>query len=110
MHLDTPGDTIIMGTKGSLRVPSTDCWNGSFNKPMTIYHDVAGEPVETVVPLLPETKDLWNRKIRSFLDAIITGGKAPVPTDQIIYNQAILDGIQRSSECGHEVEITIPEI
>ena len=24
MHLDTPGDTIIMGTKGSLRVPSTD--------------------------------------------------------------------------------------
>ncbi|MBO5911894.1 MAG: Gfo/Idh/MocA family oxidoreductase, partial [Clostridia bacterium] len=29
MHLDTPGDTIIMGTKGSLRVPSTDCWNGT---------------------------------------------------------------------------------
>lgn len=110
MHLDTPGDTIIMGTKGSLRIPSTDCWNGSFNKPMTIYHDVAGEPVETVVPLLPATTDLWNRKIRSFLDAVITGGKAPVPTDQIIYNQAILDGIQRSSECGHEVEIDIPEI
>ena len=110
MHLDTPGDTIIMGTKGSLRVPSTDCWNGSFNKPMTIYHDVAGEPVKTEVPLLPATKDLWNRKIRSFLDAIITGGKAPVPTDEIIYNQAILDGIQRSSECGHEVEINIPEV
>ena len=110
MHLDTPGDTIIMGTKGSLRVPSTDCWNGSFNKPMTIYHDVAGEPVKTEVPLLPATTDLWNRKIRSFLDAIITGGKAPVPTDEIIYNQAILDGIQRSSECGHEVEINIPEI
>lgn len=110
MHLDTPGDTIIMGTKGSLRIPSTDCWNGTFNKPMVIYHDVAGEPVETTIPLLPETKDLWNKKIRSFLNAIITGGKAPVPTDEIIYNQAILDGIQRSSECGREVEINIPEI
>lgn len=110
MHLDTPGDTIIMGTKGSLRVPSTDCWNGSFNKPMTIYHDIAGKPVETVIPLLPETKDLWNRKIRSFLDACITGSKAPVPTDQIIYNQAILDGINRSSKLGREVEIDIPEI
>lgn len=110
MHLDTPGDTIIMGTKGSLRVPSTDCWNGSFDKPMTIYHDIAGEPVKTEVPLLPATTDLWNRKIRSFLDAIITGGKAPVPTDEIIYNQAILDGIQRSSDCGHEVEIEIPEV
>lgn len=110
MHLDTPGDTIIMGTKGSLRIPSTDCWNGSFNKPMTIYHDVAGEPVETVIPLLPATTDLFDRKIRSFLDAIITGGEAPVPSSQIIYNQAILDGIHKSSECGHEVEISIPEI
>lgn len=110
MHLDTPGDTIIMGTKGSLRIPSTDCWNGSFNKPMTIYHDVAGEPVETVVPLLPATTDLFDRKIRSFLNAVITGGEAPVPTSQIIYNQAILDGIQRSSDCGHEVKIEIPEV
>ena len=110
MHLDTPGDTIIMGTKGSLRIPSTDCWNGSFNKPMTIYHDVAGEPVETVVPLLPATPDLFDRKIRSFLNAVITGGEAPVPTSQIIYNQAILDGIQHSSDCGHEVEIEIPEV
>lgn len=110
MHLDTSGDTIIMGTKGSLRVPSTECWNGSFDKPMTIYHDVAGTPVETVVPLLPETEDLWNRKIRSFLDAIITGSQAPVPTKEIIYNQAILDGISRSTKARREVEIEIPEI
>ena len=110
MHVDTPGDTIIMGTKGALRIPSTDCWNGTFTKPMTLYRDVAGEPVEVEIPLLPATKDLWNRKIRSFLDAIITGGKAPVPTDEIIYNQAIIDGIFRSSELGREVEIEIPEI
>lgn len=110
MHLDTPGDTIIMGTKGSLRIPSTDCWNGSFWNPMTIYHDVAGEPVETVIPLLPATPDLFDRKIRSFLNAVITGSEAPVPTSQIIYNQAILDGIKRSSDCGHEVEIEIPEV
>lgn len=110
MHLDTPGDTIIMGTKGSLRIPSTDCWNGSFDKPMTIYRDVAGEPVQTEIPLLPATKDLFDLKIRSFLDAVISGGEAPVPTSQIIYNQAILDGIARSSASGHEVNIEIPEI
>lgn len=110
MHLDTPGDTIIMGTKGSLRIPSTDCWNGSFGKPMTIYHDVAGVATQTTVPLLPATTDLWNRKIRSFLDACKLGKEAPVPTSQIIYNQAILDGINRSSKLGKEVEIEIPEI
>ena len=110
MHLDTPGDTIIMGTKGSLRVPSTGCWNGSFDKPMTIYHDVAGVATQTEVPLLPATTDLWDRKIRSFLDAHKNGGEAPVPTSQIVYNQAILDGIFRSNEAGREVEVEIPEI
>ncbi|MBR6708413.1 MAG: Gfo/Idh/MocA family oxidoreductase, partial [Clostridia bacterium] len=29
MHINTPGDTLIIGTKGGLRIPSTDCWNGS---------------------------------------------------------------------------------
>ncbi|MBQ4324451.1 MAG: Gfo/Idh/MocA family oxidoreductase, partial [Clostridia bacterium] len=110
MHVDTPGDTIFMGTKGALRIPSTDCWNGSFNKPMTLYRDVAGEPVQVEIPLLPRTEDLWDRKIRSFLNAIITGSKAPVPTDEILYNQAIIDGIIRSSELGREVTVEIPEI
>ena len=100
MHLDTSGDTIIMGTKGSLRIPSTECWNGSFNKPMTIYHDVAGRPVETEIPLLPATKNLVDRKIRSFLDAIHTGGKAPISSSEIIYNQAIIDHIVKSAKLG----------
>ncbi len=112
MHLDSPGDTIIMGTKGSLRVPSTECWNGSFSRPLKVYHDLAGKPVMTEIPLIkadPDAPDLWHKKIRSFLDAIHTGGKSPVPTSEIIYNQAILDGINRSSKLGHEVEIEIPE-
>ena len=114
MNLDTPGDTIIMGTKGSLRVPSTDCWNGTFYSPMKIYHEVAGLQTVTEVPLIPAGKapsdGLFYKKIRSFLDAVKYGRPAPVPTSQIIYNQAILDGIARSAELGREVEIEIPEI
>ena len=110
MHLDTPGDTIIMGTKGSLRIPSTECWNGSVGGPMKIYHDIAGEPTYTEVPIVPSNVGLFYKKIRSFLDAVKTGGKAPVPTSQIIYNQAIIDGIVKSAKLGHEIEIEIPEI
>ena len=110
MHMDTSGDTLILGTKGGLRIPSTECWNGTFDKPMTVYHDIAGKPVQTEIPLIKSDEDLWDKKIRSFLNAIITGGKAPVPTDEIIYNQAIIDGIFRSSELGREVTIEIPEI
>ena len=114
MNLDTSGDTIIMGTKGSLRVPSTECWNGTFYSPMKIYHEVAGLQTVTEIPLIPAGKalqdGLFYKKIRSFLDAVKYGRPAPVPTSEIIYNQAILDGIARSAVAGREVEIEIPEI
>jgi predicted dehydrogenase len=46
-------------------------------------------------------------KCRSFVDAVAGGLPAPIPTSQIIYNQAIIDGIVRSCECGHEVELDV---
>ena len=107
MNINTPGDTIILGTKGGLRIPSTDCWNGTIGGPMTIYHEVAGSQVETVIPMLPND-DLWQGKIRSFLDASKNGTPAPVPSSQILYNQAILDGISKSSALGREIELNIP--
>ncbi len=115
MNLDTPGDAIILGDKGGLRIPSTECWNGTVGGPMRLYHEVCGEQTETVIPVIVSEDEkkgisLFDKKIRSFLDAIKEGGRAPVPSSQILYNQAIIDGIVRSAEAGHEVEITIPEI
>ena len=110
MNLDTPGDTIIMGTKGSLRIPSTECWNGTVGGPMKVYHEVAGLQVVTELPILKQNGNLFDLKIRTFLDACKNGTPAPVPTSEIIYNQAIIDGIARSAELGREVEIEIPEI
>ncbi|MGM9665904.1 MAG: Gfo/Idh/MocA family protein [Eubacteriales bacterium] len=108
MNMDTPGDTIILGTKGGLRIPSTECWNGTVGGPMTIYHEVAGVQVETKIPVLQTKEPLFNQKIRTFLDASKNGTPAPVPSSQILYNQAILDGIAKSNELGREVEINVP--
>ncbi len=110
MNMDTPGDTIILGTKGGLRIPSTECWNGTVGGPMKIYHEVCGQQVETEVPIITMKKGLFDLKIRTFLDAIKNGTPAPVPSSQILYNQAIIDGIAKSAEAGHEIEIVIPEI
>ena len=110
MNMDTPGDTIILGTKGGLRIPSTECWNGTVGGPMKIDHEVCGQQVTTEIPIITMKKGLFDLKIRTFLDACKNGTPAPVPSSQIIYNQAIIDGIARSAECGHEVEITVPEI
>ena len=103
MHMDTLGDTLILGTNGGLKIPS--------NGPMKVYHDVAGEQVETVIPSQSNNgKDPFNMKIRYFLDAIKNGTPSPIPSSEIIYNQAIIDGIFRSAELGEEVKIVIPEI
>ena len=113
MNLDTSGDTIIYGTKGSLRIPSTECWNGSIGGDLTIYHEVAGKQVETKIPMIvnkPGAPSNFDKKIRTFLDACKYGLPAPVPSSQILYNQAILDGIAKSSDCGKEIEIVIPEV
>ncbi len=110
MHLDTPGDTIILGTKGGLRIPSTECWNGSVGGPMKIYHEVSGVKVETEIPVLKTKVGLFDAKIRTFLDACKNGTPAPIPSSQILYNQAIIDGIAKSAEAGKEIEIVIPEI
>jgi predicted dehydrogenase len=111
MNINTPGDTIILGTQGGLRIPSTDCWNGSVGGPMTIYKTIGGINYETQVPIINDGgPSLFDRKIRSFLDACKNGTKAPVPSSQIIYNQAILDGIAKSSKLGREIELDIPTI
>ncbi len=110
MHLDTPGDTIIMGKKGSLRIPSTECWNGTVGGAMKLYTDVAGAHTETEIPIIPSKGSLFDQKIRSFLDAVLENGQAPVPTSQILYNQAIIDHIGKSAKLGREVTVEIPEI
>ena len=110
MNLDTPGDTIILGTKGGLRIPSTECWNGTVGGAMVLYHEVCGEQTQTEIPVIKMKENLFDLKIRTFLDAIKENGTAPVPSSQILYNQAIIDGIAKSAAIGREIEVEIPEI
>jgi predicted dehydrogenase len=110
MHIDTPGDTIIMGTEGALRIPSEASVGGMGNNPLKVYHDVAGVQVETVIPLKADKTDSFFLKIRDFVDAVKSGRPAPIPTSEIIYNQAIIDGIINSAKIGREIEIIIPVI
>ena len=110
-HIDSPCDTIILGSEGGLRIPATECWNGTIGGDMTLYHTVGTSLVETVIPRTGgERVDCFYHKVRSFLDAIHTGGEAPIPSSQIVYNQAIIDHIVKSSKEGKELVVEIPEI
>ncbi len=110
MNVDSMGDTVILGTKAGLKVPSSGHWGG-IDAPLKLYRNIGDTPVETVIPMSPEPEEgVFYWKVRYFLDAVKNGTEAPVPTSQIIYNQAILSAVDESARLGREVEISIPEI
>lgn len=110
MHMDTLGDFLFLGTKAGLKVKGNPgmCWDGTAGDLTLFYNDEEGKPTSRPIELEPEQKtDLFRQKVRAFLDAVIEGKPAPIPTSQIIYNQAIIDGILQSSASGREVAIEI---
>ena len=123
MHADSLGDYLWLGTEGAIKVKQE---RDLLNNPSRVmyYTDVNGVQIDSCVlpnrPFSPypgrERKsgktywEVFDMKIRDFVDAIISDGPAPIPGEEILYNQAICDGIYRSSKLGREVEIVIPEI
>ncbi len=110
MNIDTMGDTVILGTKAGLKIPSSEHW-GSIDAPLKLYRNISDTSVETVIPLLDSPSEgVFYWKLRGFIDAVKNGTEAPVPTSQIIYNQAILSAVYDSAQLGREVEVIIPEV
>ena len=116
MHMDAMGDTMFLGTEAGLKVKPAGLgtgWGGAWDGtvgPMFLYNDVAGQLAETAIPLRTPAEDRFFLKVKAFCDAILTNGPAPIPTIESVYNQAIVDGIYRSSQLGKEVKINIPAL
>jgi len=115
MHMDAMGDTMFFGTDAGLKIKPASVntgWSGAWDGtvgPMYLYNDVAGQLCETAIPLRQPSDDRFYNKVKAFTDAIATNGPAPIPTLESVYNQAIVDGIYRSSQMGREVEVVLPE-
>jgi predicted dehydrogenase len=113
MHMDSMGDTMFFGTDAGLKIKPAGvgsgwggAWDGTIG-PMFLYSDVAGQLLETPIPLRTPSDDRFYSKVKAFCDAARVNGPAPIPTIESVYNQAIVDGIYRSSQAGREVEIEL---
>jgi len=113
--MDNMGPSIFLGTDAGLKVEPTatgNGWDGAWDGtigPVTLFNDVAGNMAKTSIPIKTDAVpfDRFYAKVRSFVDAILTDGPAPIPGEQILYNQAIIDGIIRSSQSGREVTVAL---
>lgn len=113
MHMDTLGKTLFLGTDGGLQVtpagqgPWSGVWDGGVGS-ISLFHDVLGHHTESVIPLQEHRVDLFREKVRDFVVAVQEGKPAPIPAQEILRNQAIIDGILRSAELQREVKIDLP--
>ena len=116
MHADSLGDTLWLGTEGGIKVVNGFDYA---NKPsrVMLFTDINGQQMDSYIlpshPFnayeSPKRIDEFSAKLRDFCDAIIEGRPAPIPGEEIIYNQAICDGIYRSAKLKREIVIEIPD-
>ena len=117
MHADSLGDELWLGTEGGIKIVNGFQEHNRQSKIM-YYTDVNGQHIDSeILPTIPfnayegsRPGDIWQQKMRCFVDAVLTNGPAPVPCEEILHNQAICDGIYRSALLKKEVEIVIPPI
>ncbi|WP_068616121.1 Gfo/Idh/MocA family protein [Paenibacillus tuaregi] len=113
MHMDTLGATMFLGTNAGLKVqpfgsgPWSGVWDGKVGS-MTLYHDDFGGHTSTEVPLIEHQIDPFFEKIRDFAEAVRDGRPAPIPGEEILIQQAIIDGVLRSADLKREVSIELP--
>lgn len=113
MHMDTLGATMFLGTDAGLKVtpagsgPWSGVWDGAVGS-ITLFHDEYGGHTSTPIPLVDHQLNLFDEKVRDFAEAVQGGRPAPIPGEQILIQQAIIDGVLRSAETRREVAIELP--
>ncbi|MDC3416620.1 Gfo/Idh/MocA family protein [Aquibacillus salsiterrae] len=115
MHMDSLGPTLFLGTDAGLKLtpagsgPWSGVWDGGIGS-ISLFHDIDNHHVSTAIPVQSHNIDIFKEKVRDFVVSIKENKPAPIPGEQILINQAIIDGVLRSSEKGKEVDIHLPQI
>src|SRR5438128_1667658 len=94
VHLDSLGKSYFLGPKGGLQLD-----------PLEIYRDEFGTMVN-ITPKLPDDRvDRFKEEMQAFTDAIREDRPAPIPAEEVVWTNVIMDGIYRSAAEGREVPV-----
>jgi predicted dehydrogenase len=100
MHMDSLGGTFFLGTKAGLRLD-----------PLTVYRHKWGTLTDTVVQNVRATEavEQFRRENVAFVEAIRENKPSPIPPDQMLLTNVIIQGLIDSAAAGREIEVTVPE-
>ena len=101
MHLDDIGGTFFLGTQAGLRL-----------HPLTVYRHEWGLITDTIPQDIPKVEDieLFRREHIAFADAIREGKPSPIPADEMLLTNVIIQGLIDSAAAGREVEVSVPNV
>lgn len=99
-HMEGMGGTYFLGTLGGLKL-----------RPFEIYHDQEGHMVKTT-PALTEVDPhgQFRAEIADFARAIQNGQPSPIPPEEVLLTNLVMQGIYDSAAVGREIELEIPEL
>jgi predicted dehydrogenase len=99
-HMEGMGGTYFLGTHGGLKM-----------RPFELYHDQAGYMVKTTPGLTTvDPPGQFKAEIAAFAEAIRDGLPAPIPPEEVLLVNVVMQGIYDSAAAGHEIEVTIPAV
>jgi len=101
MHMDSLGGTFFLGTKAGLKL-----------EPLTVFRHEWGALTDTVITGIPKVEDvdLFRLENLGFAEAIREGKPSPIPADQMLLTNVIIQGLIDSAAAGHEVQVSVPQV
>ncbi|MBN1876908.1 MAG: Gfo/Idh/MocA family oxidoreductase [Anaerolineae bacterium] len=100
MHMDSLGGNLLLGTQGGLKM-----------NPLTVYRHEFGMLTD-VTPQLPSLQDvdLFRLENLGFAEAIREGKPSPIPPEEMLLTNVIIQGLVDSAASGGEVKVSIPDV
>jgi predicted dehydrogenase len=100
-HLSGSGSPFLLGTKAGLKL-----------HPLTLYRWEFGMLTDTQPMNYKDTEPIeqFRRENVAFAEAIAKGLPSPIPAEQLLLTNVIMQGLVDSAAVGHEIEVSVPEI
>ncbi len=101
MHMDSLGGTFFLGTRAGLKM-----------HPLTVYRHEWGAMTDTVITGIQEVEDieLFRRENRAFADAIREGKPSPIPADEMLLTNIIIQGLIDSAAAAREIDVSVSNV
>ena len=100
-HLSGGGSPFLLGTDAGMKL-----------SPLTLYRWEFGMLTDTEPMNVKGTDGLeqFRRENVAFADAIANGKPSPIPAEELLLTNVIMQGLVDSAAVGHEIEVSVPEI